>query len=723
MVHAIESFARWGFSVQVFCNFSMNPLRSGLLHIKWTLTIMSVLLVIVVAGLSFFVHYQIIQIKGIKFAELNAIGTLKANQINNWMSERTSDADYFSTTEEVMVPLRRINDPRFRKRASNTLDTVFRRMKSNHQYEDIFIANPDGEVLYSFNHLPHGPGSNLSKTIKLALQTGKIELSDFSYDNRQKQARFGLVAPIHYDASGSALLIFTINPAKFLFPLLDSWPIHSRSSESLLVHMKVDSMIVVNHTRFLPGVAGQNRFNINDLGLKPGTNTDDLATDFEANDYRGVPVLARVHAIHKTPWYLISKVDKSEVFADLKSRLVLITILAALALLTLYLWMAYTGDRKTRLAIEESNRLLEETSAIAHIGGWTLDPVTYEGTWTAEVARIHELSPSVKPELKMGLTFYINESRRIIEHAVDDLLKYNKPYDLVLEFRTAKGNHRWVRTTAMPEFRNGRVVRLSGIMQDVTVEKLAELEVNRLTADLEKRVEERTEQLNKSVHELEAFTYTVSHDLRSPLRAIDGFSAILEMDHGTRLDDDARRIISVIRQNAQKMGTLIDELLTFSRLGRAEISKRPISMKELAASVFQEITTDVEKKKYTFLLHELHPAMADGIMIRQVWINLLSNALKFSKYKDLPEIEISSESDNEKVIYHIRDNGSGFDMKYYGKLFGVFQRLHTEKEFEGTGVGLAIVHQVVSRHGGKVWAEGKTGEGARFSFSLPLKDI
>jgi signal transduction histidine kinase len=486
--------------------------------------------------------------------------------------------------------------------------------------------------------------------------------------------------------------------------------------------MKGDSMIVVNHLRFLPGVAGQNRFNIHDLGLNTGTNTDDLTTDFEANDYRGVPVLARVHAIHNTSWFLISKVDKSEVFADLKTRLVLITILAVLAMLTLYLWMAYIGDRRTRQAIEESHRLLEETSAIAHIGGWTLDPVTYTGTWTAEVARIHELDPLVMPDMKMGFTFYINESRTIIEKAVDELIKYHKPYDLVLEFRTAKGNHRWVRTTAMPEFRNGRVVRVSGIMHDVTAEKIAELEVKRLTASLEKRVEERTEQLNKSISELEAFTYTVSHDLRAPLRAIDGFSAILEMDHGTRLDDDARRVITVIRQNAQKMGTLIDELLTFSRLGRAEISKRPISMKEVAESVFEEITTEAEKEKYAFTIHDLHPAMADGIMIRQVWINLLSNAVKFSQYRDHPEIEISSETDREKVTYHIRDNGSGFEMKYYGKLFGVFQRLHTEKEFEGTGVGLAIVHQVVTRHGGKVWAEGKVGEGARFSFSLPLKD-
>jgi signal transduction histidine kinase len=693
-------------------------MRSGFLRIKMLLTVMSVLLAVVVAGLSFFVHYQIIQIRKIRFAELNAIGTLKADQINNWMSERVSDADYFSTTEEVKAPLRAF-DLHSGKGISNALDTVFRRMKSNHQYEDIFITNSVGEILYTFNHSPRKPGNNLRKSIARALQTGNIEMSDVSFDPIRKQARFGLVAPIRLDRSHDVLLIFTINPAKFLFPLLDTWPIYSRSSESLLVHMKIDSMLVINHLRFKSGIAGQNRFNIMDLGLKPGTNTDDLTSDFEAHDYRGVRVLARVHAIHNTPWFLISKVDKSEVFADLKSRIVLITILAALAMLTLYLYMAYIGDRRTRLAIEESHRLLEETSALAHIGGWTLDPVTFEGTWTAEVARIHELDTTVSPNMNMGFTFYINESRSIVEKAVHDLFTYNKPYDLVLEFRTAKGNHRWIRTTAMPEFKNGKLVRVSGIMQDVTNEKIAELEVKRLTASLEKRVEERTEQLNKSIRELEAFTYTVSHDLRSPLRAIDGFSAILEMDHGTRLDDDARRIITVIRQNAQKMGTLIDELLTFSRLGRAEISKRRISMKEMAENAFNDITSPAEKEKYTFNLQELHPAMADEILIRQVWINLLSNALKFSQYRDHPLIEVFSEGDGEMVTYHIRDNGSGFDMKYYDKLFGVFQRLHSEKEFEGTGVGLAIVHQVVSRHGGRVWAEGKIGEGSLFSFSLP----
>jgi len=225
-------------------------------------------------------------------------------------------------------------------------------------------------------------------------------------------------------------------------------------------------------------------------------------------------------------------------------------------------------------------------------------------------------------------------------------------------------------------------------------------------------------QLEAANKELESFSYSVSHDLRAPLRAIDGFSQMLEEDHAAGLDDEGKRLIRVIRDSTRKMGQLIDDLLAFSRLGRKPISTARIDTGKLVGEVLEEVQAAAERRARV-VVGPLPPACADAALIRQVWINLLSNAVKFSGNRDNPRIEVSAYDDGADTVYCVKDNGAGFDMRYHDRLFGVFQRLHGEEEFSGTGVGLAIVRRVVMRHGGRVWAEGKVDEGAAFYFALP----
>jgi len=228
---------------------------------------------------------------------------------------------------------------------------------------------------------------------------------------------------------------------------------------------------------------------------------------------------------------------------------------------------------------------------------------------------------------------------------------------------------------------------------------------------LEKRVKERTK-------DLESFSYSVSHDLRTPLRAINGYAKMLEEDYGTLLDAEGNRLLGEVRSNAKKMGVLIDDLLTFSRLGSKGITKLLVDINKLTETVLSEINqsmTHHAKIKFSYLL----PVVADYNLLKHVFTNLLSNAIKYSSKKENPLIEIKSEQKNGELIYSISDNGVGFDMHYVDKLFGVFQRLHAEEEFSGTGVGLAIVQRIIQNHDGKVWAEGKEGQGATFYFSLP----
>jgi PAS domain S-box-containing protein len=257
---------------------------------------------------------------------------------------------------------------------------------------------------------------------------------------------------------------------------------------------------------------------------------------------------------------------------------------------------------------------------------------------------------------------------------------------------------------------------LLGISEDITDRKQAERQIG----DLNEKLEQRASQLEATNKELESFSYSVSHDLRSPLRAIDGFSLMLEEDYAASLDDEGRRLLQVIQDNSRKMAQLIDDLLAFSKLGRQPIKAAEVDMTALAEEAFQELRASAaDHGSPRLVLALLPPARGDRTMLRQVWVNLLSNALKYSGIREEPLIEVTGQRNGTQTIYSVKDNGVGFDMRYYAKLFRVFQRLHSAEEFPGTGVGLAIVQRVVTRHGGRVWAEGKLNEGARFHFSLP----
>jgi two-component system sensor kinase len=276
-------------------------------------------------------------------------------------------------------------------------------------------------------------------------------------------------------------------------------------------------------------------------------------------------------------------------------------------------------------------------------------------------------------------------------------------------------------TAAAATIGTGNFTQRIELRTDDEIGKLSE-EFNRMAVALfekEANLRQHTAQLEAANKELEAFSYSVSHDLRAPLRAIDGFSRVILEDYTDKLDDEGKRYLNIIGSNTKKMGQLIDDLLVFSRLGRQEIRVSEMDMGELAKAVSDELKLIIPERKIHFTIKPLSPIHGDQAMIRQVFVNLLSNAVKFTRPKENATIEVGGEREGNENIYYVKDNGVGFDMQYVNKLFGVFQRLHSSEEFEGTGVGLAIVQRIIHRHGGRVWAEGKVGEGATFYFTLP----
>ena len=243
-----------------------------------------------------------------------------------------------------------------------------------------------------------------------------------------------------------------------------------------------------------------------------------------------------------------------------------------------------------------------------------------------------------------------------------------------------------------------------------------------LSEELERRVAERTAALTEANQELEAFSYSVSHELRTPLRAIDGHAAMIGRDHGQELDEGVRSHFQKLRWNAQRMGLLIDDLLVFSRAGRLSLKFSTVDMTSMAREVAAlRSPAPASLSRVSISVGDLPMANGDAALLLRVWENLLSNAVKFSAGRERPEISAEGAIEHGEAIYRVRDNGVGFDMKYVDKLFGVFHRLHGQREFEGTGVGLALVRRIVLRHGGRVWAEGELDRGATFSFALPLK--
>jgi len=361
--------------------------------------------------------------------------------------------------------------------------------------------------------------------------------------------------------------------------------------------------------------------------------------------------------------------------------------------------------------IDEHGRILEWNPALETMLGLESQEVISQDF----MGVMERLTP---PELRQKSL--LRKKREVFNQALKTgkSALFEQPTEIVM--LTASGAQIYIEQTIFPiSIENG--FRIGVLNRNITDQKRAEAEIRELNAELETRVIERTAQLEAANKELEAFSFSISHDLRAPLRAINGFSRILADLLVLDGAEDARRYLGVIRDNAQQMGRLIDDLLSFSRLSRQPLKKLPLLPAELVEQVLQTLSPEQQDRQIEIVIDDLPLCLGDASLLKQVWMNLLSNALKFTRDCSPARVEIGAEQKTGEIIYFVKDNGTGFDMRYVDKLFGVFQRLHRPEDFEGTGVGLAIVQRIVRRHGGRVWAESELGQGAAFYFSLPTE--
>lgn len=304
---------------------------------------------------------------------------------------------------------------------------------------------------------------------------------------------------------------------------------------------------------------------------------------------------------------------------------------------------------------------------------------------------------------------------------------WNKYYECALkkgkyrlDILTAIGD-RYVEIAFNPIYRDGEVKEISVFAKDITQRKLAEQEILKLNRELEQRVIDRTAELQATVSELEAFTYSVSHDLKSPLRAIDGYNRIILEDHGNTIDNEVTEIVGNVRKLCGDMIAMINKLLQYSTTSKLTIYKEAVNMNELFRMIFHDLQSSYPERKMELAMEKQLPdVMADGILLKQVVYNILSNAVKFTKAREKALVTVGCQTNEEEYIFCIKDNGVGFDMEYSGKLFGIFQRLHSAKEYEGSGIGLATIRKIIQKHDGRTWIEGKVDEGAAVYFTLPF---
>ncbi|MEW6601456.1 MAG: ATP-binding protein [Nitrospirota bacterium] len=647
--------------------------------------------------------------------ELFAVADLKVKQIDNWRRERTGNAigimENRITARRVMEYL---NNP-----APESKQDIIEWLKSYESrflFTGAFLFDTQIRLQLASNKVtdvgPHFPTDALR-----SIRNGDIIFGDLHRNKSSDEIHLDIYVPVIYDEGKTSrivgLVMLQINPGDFLFPLIQQWPSPSRTAETILVRRDGDEVVFLNELRHKKNTALSLRFPVSNKTLPAAMLVSGVEGIVEGIDYRGVPVFAALRSIPGSPWYLIAKVDKDEIEAPIRSQAVLLALITLASILaaalSVILWWRGQTETELKKSEERYRSTLDNMLEGCQIIGFD-----WQYHYINEAAAKHGRRPKedfighAMTELYPGIDDTI--MFRELQRTMDD----RTPRSLENEFFYPDGSGAWFELSIQPVPEGIFILSI-----DVTERKATEQELLRHREHLEELVEQRTAELKAVNKELEAFSYSVSHDLKIPLRAVDGFSSVLLEDYADRLDNEGRRILNIIRSSSRQMSLLINDLLNFARISRQQMNAADIDMNSLIKDVLEELGPSHPDRPVEFRIMQLPPVRGDRTMVRQTLLNLLTNAVKFTRLREKAVIEVGSEIKDNKKVFYVKDNGVGFDMRYVDKLFGVFQRLHSAEEFEGTGVGLAIVQRVIHRHGGTVWAEGRVDGGAAFYFSLP----
>jgi PAS domain S-box-containing protein len=606
-------------------------------------------------------------------------------------------------------------------------------------YLRILLLDPALGAIYATPGDSPAPSAVTLMLGKKAMDRREVVFSDI-YLDAQGRPQMEFLAPVMGGATASgpppAVLALEVDPYAFLFPLVNSWPTTSKTGETVLVERRGDKVVFLNTTQRRQAAALHLAFPITRTDV-PAVKAVRGATGVVTGvDYSGTDVLAAIGPVRGARWFLVSKVDLSEVDAPLR-RLALVTIVIVLGVtllggaVILFFWSRWRSRDFQRLyEAERELRASEERFKIAFehapVGISFTQPDGRMGRVNATLAEMLGYGVAELEGLTVGEITHPGdraETGRLIKAALAgkiDGFKVDKRY------LRKDGSDLWT-TASVTLLRDeqGRPVDFVAMISDISARKQAEdarreaeRELAEMNVDLERRVLERSLELKAANKELEAFSYSASHDLRAPLRALDGFSLALLEDYGEQLDATGKDHLARVRAAAQRMGQLIDNLLMLSRVTRREMVREKVDLSALARDVLADLREAEPERAVDAAVADGLIANGDPALLRIVLQNLLANAWKFTSRKPEAHIEVGVDRRDGVAAYYVRDDGAGFDATYVDKLFTPFQRLHAADEFPGTGIGLATVKRIVRRHGGSVWAEGAVDCGATFYLTL-----
>ena len=686
-----------------------------------------------IAALAYWVwQEQVRTVRGQQQDTLAAVAELKASQVSDWLGERLADADTIAADALLSDAVAGMAAGTAGPATHISVRRLLIAEQQGYDYADVVVLDRDGRILMRVPATARHPlGDAVFTLARQALRTGVVQDSDL-YMADDGEPRLEIAVPLSRSTQTGVrpgVVVLHVDPSRYLYPFLQSWPLPSATGETLLVERRDDRVVYLNDLRFREGAALAISLPLDTPGLPAAKAALGMSGVEEGLDYRRVPVLAAYRPIPDTRWGVVAKLDTSEVVGPMRARAAvtaafafLLVALAGTAILLV--WRSREARASAALAASQGRfRTLFDTMT----EGVVLNEIVLDAQGRAVDYRVLETNPAFARQTGF-------EQEWAAGRLASDIYQAGEPPFLAEYGRVAATGEPTTFETYSEAF--GRYLEVSAVSQgdgrfatiseDVTERRRAAEEVERLNAQLEQRVRDRTAALDASNKELEAFAYSVSHDLRAPLRHIAGFSELLAARLEDRLDEKSAHYLDTISRSVHEMGVLIDDLLQFSRTGRVEVQLQDVDMAALVGEVCARLAEEETGRDISWQVAALPVVTGDRALLRQVWANLLGNAVKYTRGGGHAIVEVghevaAGEGSVAEDVFFVRDDGVGFDMQYVDKLFGVFQRLHGGTEFEGTGIGLANVKRIVTRLGGRVWAEGALGEGATFWFSLPRR--